>query len=219
MRAKADDGSNDEQTLIKIGFQIAPVTLNLKGKDPNLVGLGSFLVNAVALCDDCHFNPGPPNFNEYAAGGNPYFGQHPAKINPAIYLGGGADFGPAGSGTYPGPDIITRNLTPDKTGLPEGGVTLDQFMTILRTGKDFDHLHPTCKTTSPPNPANCIPAPVDGEVLQVMPWPIFQNMTDHQLQAIYTYLSAIPCVEGPAKVSDLPLAEQYAFAELHHDCH
>ena len=32
-----------------------------------------------------------------------------------------------------------------------------------------------------------------------MPWPMFHNMTDHQLTAIYEYLSAIPCLElsGP----------------------
>jgi hypothetical protein len=29
-----------------------------------------------------------------------------------------------------------------------------------------------------------------------MPWPIYRNMTDHDLRAIYEYLSAIPCVEG-----------------------
>jgi hypothetical protein len=29
-----------------------------------------------------------------------------------------------------------------------------------------------------------------------MPWPNFQNLTDRQLEAIYTFLSAIPCLEG-----------------------
>lgn len=28
-----------------------------------------------------------------------------------------------------------------------------------------------------------------------MPWPNFQNMTDHDIQAIYEYLSAIPCID------------------------
>jgi len=27
-------------------------------------------------------------------------------------------------------------------------------------------------------------------------WPAFQDMTDHDLLAIYEYLSAIPCIEG-----------------------
>ena len=31
-----------------------------------------------------------------------------------------------------------------------------------------------------PTRANCIPPPVDGNLLQVMPWPVFHHMTDHQ---------------------------------------
>ena len=236
-RVQAQASGSDEQALVQIGYKIAPVPLNLNGKDHDLVGLGSFLVNAVGDCNGCHTAGGPPNFN-YANNGNPYFGQ-PVKVDPTTYLGGGADFGPAvppsgpggfppGSvpasyppadfGSYVGPDMIARNLTPDKTGMAEGGNTLAQFKTILRTGHDFDSLHPTCKKSNPPSPANCIPAPVDGSLLQVMPWPTFQNMTDRQIEAIYEYLSAIPCFAGPAKPSDLPPPAQYAFQELHHEC-
>jgi len=235
---KAHD-DDDEGSLIKIGFEIAPVHLNLEGKNRDLVGLGSFIVNAQADCNGCHTAGGPPNFN-YANGGNPYFGQN-MKTDPTTYLAGGADFfsaeipsaavggyppgsqppsyPPAEYGAYVGPDIISRNLTPDKTGRPEGGNTLEQFKQILRTGIDFDHLHPTCTAALPtPTPANCIPPPVDGELLQVMPWPVFHNMTDHQIEAIYEYLSAIPCIEGPAQPSDLPPPLQYAFPVLHNDC-
>jgi hypothetical protein len=35
---------------------------------------------------------------------------------------------------------------------------------------------------------------VDGDLLEVMPWPTFLNMTDHQLDATYEYLSAIACL-------------------------
>ena len=45
-----------------------------------------------------------------------------------------------------------------------------------------------------------------------MPWPAFQDMTDHDIRAIYEYLSAIPCaipcVEGPADPTD----------PVHNDC-
>jgi len=103
--------------------------------------------------------------------------------------------------------------------MPEGGNTLAQFMDILRTGHDLDNLHPTCTTALPtPSPANCIPPPVDGSRLQVMPWPDFQDMTDNDIEAIYEYLSAIPCNPGPAKVTDLPPAFQYAFPALHNNC-
>ena len=201
---------NNEESLIQQGFAITPVPLNLAGKNRSLVGLGSYLVNAVGDCNGCHTGGGPPNFN-YAAGGNPYFGQR-TVVDPTVYLSGGSDFGqvgtPTGPSGYAGPHIIARNLTPDKYGRPEGGNTLSQFTEILRTGIDFDKLHPICTAAQlkslqqnpPPNPLpNCIPTspdnPVVGDLLQIMPWPTFHNMTDHHIEAIYEYLSAIPCID------------------------
>jgi hypothetical protein len=29
-----------------------------------------------------------------------------------------------------------------------------------------------------------------------MPWPVYHHMTDHQIEAIYEYLSAIPCIDN-----------------------
>jgi len=221
---RKDDG---EASLVRIGFEIAPVPLNLAGKDPWKVGLGSFLVNTVGDCNGCHTGGGPPNFN-YAAGGNPYFGQA-AKTDPTTYLEGGTDFGPAvppvpgvypppdywlPSGPYVGPDIITRNLTPDKTGRPEAGRTLEQFKKILRRGTDFDKIHLTCsEPPSDPNTATCLPPPVDGHLLQVMPWPVFHNMTDHQIEAIYEYLTAIPCIDNTTSTPP-----RGAPNELRNDC-
>ncbi len=194
-RARAD-GQDDENSKVKIGFDIAPVPLNLAGKNRELVGLGSYIVNAQADCNGCH-SAGPTT--EFAPGGNPYFNQ-PTVVNPATYLGGGRDFGPLG----PLPHIYSRNLTPDKTGRPEGGHTFSEFVQIIRNGTDFDHVHPTC--TGAPN-GNCLPPPFDGDLLQIMPWPIQKNMTYHDLRAIYEYLSAIPCIEGPPAPSI-----------LHNDC-
>jgi hypothetical protein len=190
-RGKAEDRGDDSDSRIERGLEIAPVHLNLEGKNRALVGLGSYIVNAQADCNGCH-SAGPPT--EFAKGGNPFFGQ-PEKINPATYLGGGRDFGelapPPGIGSA---HIISRNLTPTpKTGLPEGDHTFEQFLTILRTGKDFDHLHPTC--TGAPNPG-CVPKPFDGDLLQIMPWPIQQHMSDRDIRAIYEYLKAIPCIQG-----------------------
>jgi len=105
-----------------------------------------------------------------------------------------------------------RNLTVCNRHLrrrAEGGHTLSEFKQIIRAGTDFDHVHPTCTASSPtPTPANCIPPPVDGNLLQVMPWPTFHYMTDHQLDAIYEYLSAIPCLEGSPDRTSI----------LHNDC-
>src|SRR5579863_6319589 len=218
-RGRAQGGNAigaDEVARIQQGLAIAPVRLNLTGKSPqqiNLVGLGSYLVNAANDCNFCHNSGGPPNFN-FLAGHNPYFlNQGPKITDPGAYLAGGTPFGTAlpfndsssPYGSYLGPLIISRNLTPDLHGVPEGGHTLPQFMDILRTGHDLDNIHPTCTTALPtPSPANCIPPPVDGSRLQVMPWPDFQDMTDNDIAAIYEYLSAIPCNPGPAKVTDLP---------------
>ncbi len=198
----SDNEGNDDESRIQQGLAIAPVKLNLDGKDRALVGLGSYIVNAQADCNGCHTSAPLNNpALEWLPGGVPYFGQHPTVVNPQYYLGGGQHFT-----LIPGfPDIVSRNLTPDKTGRPEGGHTFDEFLTILRTGKDFDHLHPTC--TGAPD-GKCLPPPFDGDLLQIMPWPTFQNMTDHDIRAIYEYLSAIPCIEGPTDAKD----------PLHNDC-
>jgi len=168
--ASADNGGGDE-SKIKQGFAIAPVDLDLKGKNRALVGLGSYIVNAQGGCNDCHTWP------NYEAGGDPYQGQK-EQINRAGYLGGGRlFFGP----------VISRNLTPDASGRPLGGATLAEFVAIMRTGVDADHAHPQL-----------------GPFLQVMPWPVYRNMTDRDLAAIYTYLSAIPCVEGDPGIPGAP---------------
>jgi hypothetical protein len=171
---------------IEIGLRAAPVPLNMKGRNPAQVGLGSYLVNVAGDCNGCH-SAGPQS--EYARGGNPFFGQ-PTQTNPATYLGGGRDFGALIPGSA---HIISRNLTPDSSGLPEGGNSFDEFVQIMRTGVDPDQMHPTC--TGAPD-ANCIPAPFDGSLLQVMPWPNFKDLSDHDLRAIYEYLKAVPCVQG-----------------------
>jgi hypothetical protein len=159
--ANTDDRRNDERSdndasRIEQGFDIAPVHLDLNGKNRALVGLGSYFVNAVGGCVDCHTNP------TYAHGGDPFRGQ-PKQINVTHYLAGGAAFGP----------FVSRNLTPEN-GLPEGH-TFSEFKQIMRHGTDFEHAHPQF-----------------GPLLQVMPWPVYQSMTDHDLRAIYEYLRAVP---------------------------
>ena len=186
-----DDDDDREDARIRRGFEIAPVQLNFDKKDYRLVGLGSYLVNAVGDCNGCH-SAGPTT--EFTKVGNPYFLSPPftgrVEINTATYLGGGRDFGPVGSV----PHLYSRNLTPDKTGLPEGGRTYEQFVEIMRHGTDLDQIHPNC--TAPGTPANCFEPPFNGEFLQVMRWPSFTHMTDHELQAIYEYLKAVPCNPG-----------------------
>ena len=149
-----------EAARIARGFRIAPVRLDLARKDPLLVGLGSYLVNATGGCNDCHTAP------SYAAGGNPFRGE-PKRINAEHYLAGGASFGP----------VVSRNLTPDPAGLP-AALTYEQFALEIRTGIDLKKVHPEI-----------------SPLLQVMPWPVYQDLTDRDLRAIYEYLRAIPHAE------------------------
>jgi hypothetical protein len=149
--------AGSDESKIQQGFRIAPVHLSVHGKNHALVGLGSYLVNAVGGCNDCHTCP------SYATGHNPFAGGD-GQINGDNYLAGGVPFGPF---------ITSRNLTPDGSGKP-AGLTFDEFLHALRTGEDPDQ---------------------PGDLLQVMPWPIFRNMTDRDILAIYTYLESIPPAE------------------------
>jgi len=145
-------GAQELQQIL-IGYQIAPVHLDLKGKAWAAVGLGSYLVNTTG-CNDCHTHP------NWAPNGNPYLGQR-EQINAAEYLAGGREFGP----------IVSANITPDKKGQP-AGLTLNQFLKVIRTGHD--------------------PGDPPGVLLQVMPWPLYRWKTDRDLAAMYEYLRAIP---------------------------
>src|SRR5207342_350222 len=156
---------DDSESKIQAGFNYARtqgITLTLTNKNRALVGLGSYLVNAVGGCNDCHTAP-PFTQDPYAGLGAP------KQINNACYLAGGAPFGPPPFGLPPG-SPVSRDITPFEDGKP-AGLTFDQFRHVIRTGED------------PDNP---------GQVLRVMPWPVYQAMTDSDLRAIYEYLSSIP---------------------------
>jgi hypothetical protein len=164
-RGQAQVPANDE-SKIRRGFEIAPVPLDLEGKNRSLVGLGSYIVNGPGSCYDCH----GVSSNPYLAGANPFLGQ-PETIDPDKYLVGGRTFG--------GGAFVSRNLRPrSDTGLP-AGYTFDEFLTVMRTGADLKHLPPFVPSSG-------------NDLLQVMPWPSLRTMTDRDIQAIYEYLSALP---------------------------
>jgi hypothetical protein len=166
--AQGPASSDDEATRIRIGFAVAPVPLSLRHKDPNLVGLGSYIVNTQSFCNDCHTSPA------FADGHNPFAGEEPAKMNAAAYLAGGVNFGP----------VTSRNITPDKNGLPDG-LTFPQFAALMHVGLDPDNLHPQL-----------------SPFLVVMPWPQFGKMTQHDLAAVYEYLRAIPSLPSAPGTPD-----------------
>jgi len=153
---RQNDDQDDNQSRIRRGFAIAPVVLNLRGKNRELVGLGSYIVNAQGACNDCHTCP------PFTPDHDPYTGGDGAP-NAANYLAGGTAFGP----------FVSRNITPDASGKP-AGLSRDAFIELLRKGHD------------PDNP---------GELLQVMPWPVYGRMLNRDLAAVYEYLRSIPHAE------------------------
>jgi len=161
-----DSQSEDSESKVQRGFAISPVQPDLDGKNPSLVGLGSYIVNSQGGCNDCHTCP---SYVGHSAADNPFVSggslsdiAKPGPVNKSNYLAGGVHFGP----------FVSKNLTPDpQQGNRPEGLTLDEFMTVMKTGHDPDQ---------------------PGHILQVMPWPVFRHMTDRDLQAIYEFLSAIP---------------------------
>jgi hypothetical protein len=161
--AGAGPAGASEASKVQIGYAVAPVPLDLEGKNPALVGLGSYIANVSTPCSDCHSNP------QWAPGGNPYLGQ-PAVLDQAGYLRGGSGaFGP----------FTPRNLTPNAGGLP-AGLTLDEFLLVLNTGADLKQRPPFVPSA-------------EHDLLQVMPWPLFRHMPERDKRALYEYLRAIPC--------------------------
>ncbi len=189
---------NIDPSVVQQGFAISPIPqshLSLNGKNLALVGFGSYIVNATGDCTGCHtfprfYNPGGPGSNP--AAGDPYLGtpstqsvkgQLLANFNTSHYLAGGQCFGP----------FMARNLTPDSQGLPEG-LTEAEFVRVMRLGEDVHcekyPLDPICGV-GPATP-----------VLFVMPWPTYHSMTDFDLKAIYTYLTALPPANACNTVAD-----------------
>jgi hypothetical protein len=155
--AKAASSSNSR---VARGLEISPVPPDLNGRDRELVARGSYLVNAVGDCAGCH------SFPRFLPGGDPFQGTPDKAVAPIIntrhFLAGGLCFGPT----------ISSNLTPDlDTGHP-ANMTLQQFITAMRTGRSL----------SP-------------DLLRAMPWPTYHNMNDGDLKAMYEYLSALPHAE------------------------
>ena len=125
-----DDESDDAASRIQAGFNYASaqgITLNLKGKNRALVGLGSYLVNAAGGCNDCHTAP-PFTVDPYA------FLGAPKQININCYLAGGTPFGPPANPATP----VSRDITPWEDGKP-AGLTFNQFRHVMRTGEDPDN--------------------------------------------------------------------------------
>ena len=131
-----------DRSVVQQGFDASPIPkdqLNLKGSNPYLVALGSYLVNAAGDCSGCHSFPRFLAKGD-TAGSNPAFnvdpylgepsnqsvtGQLRANFNINHYLAGGRCFG----------GFMARNITPDASGRPLG-LTEAEFFKVMRLGED-----------------------------------------------------------------------------------
>jgi mono/diheme cytochrome c family protein len=158
--------------------------------DAEAAARGEYLVSIMG-CNDCHtpFKMGPqgpePDMSRMLSG-------HPAELvmppAPQLPEGPWLWLGAATNTAFAGPWGVSYafNLTPDKkTGL--GTWTPEAFARAVREGW---HLG------------------VEGSrrVLPPMPWPIYSNLTDEDVQAIFAYLQTIPPIENvvPASVPVVP---------------
>jgi hypothetical protein len=172
--ALADDLSRDLR--VQKGFAIAASQHITLDQDVPSQGLGSYLVT-VSSCNDCHTQP------SYAPGGSPFLRQA-KQVNLSNYLAGGNLF------TTPAGNFCSANITPQQgTGLP-AGLTRDQFVHVIKTGCD-------------PQAENFNDSQTCG-LLNVMPWPNFQNYRINEISAIYDYLSALPHTEIGAGAACTP---------------
>jgi hypothetical protein len=214
----------DQQTKERIaaGYKMSQVPLDLKGKDPLQVGVGSYIVNGTGVCNHCHsvnqyYKAEYPQ-NQADKVGNPYFlpalygpylgsivdGKATFIIDHSTFVAGGQNFGAVRSKNLtasPNGNVATPTASTPYYGA--GGIDWITFWGVLHNGVDIDQLLTQCKAGSTTEPAGCTPAPTNAYVLQVMPWPAVRLLTDGDLNAVWQYLSSIPCntdlsnVNGP----------------------
>jgi hypothetical protein len=161
LAANSTYSKRDQERIVK-GLENSPVTLNLAAKDKDLVGMGSYLVNA-SNCATCH---SCPTYDHRAKSGG--------ILNAANYLAGGVPFAESG---YKTP--ASTNITPDEKGLP-GGLTLQQFKVALT---QQSHIM-TSPDLGPPSSSGPYSSP--------MPRALYSNFVESDVRAIYAYLRAVP---------------------------
>lgn len=136
----------------------------------------------VGGCADCHspktMTPqGPVPDESRALSGHPAT-EKLASVPAGLPAPGGWSFlSNDGFTAYVGPwgTSFARNLTPDvATGL--GSWTEDMFIDTIRDGKHQGAGRP---------------------LLPPMPWPMYRNMTDDDLKAVFAYLRTLPPINNP----------------------
>jgi hypothetical protein len=142
------------------------------------IARGTYLVKTSA-CNDCHtplkMGPkGPERDMTRMLSGHPaQMAMPPAPVMPpGPWIGAVGATMTAWSG--PWGTSFTANLTPDKeTGL--GGWTARNFIETIRNGRHQGR---------------------GRQILPPMPWDVYANFTDDDLESIFAYLQSIPAVKN-----------------------
>jgi len=165
---------------------------NVETSQEELIKRGKYLTT-IGACHDCH-SPKiftPTGFELDTAR---IFSGHPQdeKIPSIVSTKDWVLFG-QGLTSFVGPWGVSfsANLTPDDTGI--GNWSLEQFKTALRKGK-----YKGLEGSRP--------------LLPPMPWQMYKNFTDEDMQAIFTYLKSIKPVQNvvPAPISPKQLESKFA---------
>ncbi len=203
------------QQRIAAGYEATPVGVDLTDKDPLQVGIGSYIVNTTGMCNHCHSSnqfykagfPLVPKAKASDQTGNPYFLAKPKgpytggtrpdggaafELDQSTFVAGAQNFGTVDSKNLtPSTNSKPSSFAPFKVNYAAGGMDWITFWATLHNGVDIDKLFNQCPGTGAPN--GCAKAPVNAGQLQVMPWAVVRQMTDSDLNAVWQYLSAIPC--------------------------
>jgi len=159
--------------VLSLPFLARPRTTDVERQ----IERGRYLVNAGA-CNDCHtpWTMGPDGPHPDPArllSGHPGLLQLPPAPEPvgpwimSVAATNTAWAGPWGTS-------FTANLTPDEeTGI--GSWSADTFVQALRTGKHMG---------------------IGRPILPPMPWPMYSQLEEADLRAIFAYLRSIPPIEN-----------------------
>jgi mono/diheme cytochrome c family protein len=189
-QADGPDPDNVQRGLAIRPFS-APDDLGARPPDEqNAIGRGSYLVNAVANCSECHTNPSR-NFTP---------GPDYLKVNLDMYLTGGFVFTvPPGLDALLGQErTMSANLSGEQNGyFHRPGVDAQAFAALINGGVITDRSGATRALGFP------------------MPYQNFQKMTPDDLAAVFAYMSTIPARTGSA---DKPVQGAARYCASDADC-
>jgi mono/diheme cytochrome c family protein len=161
-------------TAVERGLEIPRLFSSGPAAERDRVGRGSYLVNALSDCSNCHTD-GAGDDGGFDGGTLPMS----LDINTETYLAGGVNFAPF-VGIFATP-IFTRNLTPHgDNGLQ---LTEDEFIQALRFGADFSR---------------------PGGSLRIEPhFPAEFRMTLEDIKSIYAFLRIVPAIDKTVEIFEL----------------